>query len=325
MNSIHDAIEARWAETAALVALVPLKNLGVGKFPAERADAITYPYVSREIQSEPKLYISSDGEARRSTVMFRIWSPRHEDGMIVRNAFRGERGDPDGFHNKAFIAGGRRVLLCREEDWQEFQEPDGMWSFMMPVAFDHTEPPVEPTPDPDPDPSEDDEEIMFAQTQTVSVASTTVESSLIGTGQGDATIPAGDMEVGEEWVAELSGDWTLTGSASDMTFRVYLGGVEIVEFDLAMLFGGDAVPWYARIRVTRLTTGVAGTVRVEGEFVSVGTDANPRTFHDAAAITIPDNVSIAPGVTAQWAAAHANNRFRMMPPSSFRVRRMVTV
>lgn len=323
MNSIHDAIEARWAETAALVALVPLKNLGVGKFPAERADAITYPYVSREIQSEQPLYYSSDGMALRAFVMFRIWSWRHEDGKAVRNAFRGERGDPDGFENQTFEAGERLVLLSRESDWGEFQEPDGMWSFMMLVRMDHKDPFVE-TPV-DPDPVEDDEEIMFAQTQTVSVASTTVESSLIGTGQGDATILAGDMEIGEEWVAELSGDWTLTGSASDLTFRVYLGGVEIVEFDLAMLYGGSAVPWYARIRVTRLTTGVAGTVRVEGEFVSEGTDANPRTFRDAAAITIPDNVSIVPGVTAQWVAAHANNRFRMMAPSSFRVRRMVTV
>lgn len=155
-----------------------------------------------------------------------------------------------------------------------------------------------------------DAESIWASTTITEVASTGTETTLLGGGQGSLTINANEWGVGDVLVGEFSGDWTQTGTASNVTITAKVGTGATISWTLFPIGSVDQEEWRCKVKFTRVTDGGSGTLLSEGELWANGTDATPALIGETTAVTVASNVSQAIDLTCDWVTGHANNKWR---------------
>lgn len=142
------------------------------------------------------------------------------------------------------------------------------------------------------------------------VSNTGTETTLLGGGEGSLTLAANDWEVGDVLIGEFSGDWTQTGTASNVTITAKVGTGATISWTLIPIGSVDQEEWRCRVKFTRVTEGGSGTVLSEGELWASGTDATPALIGETTAVTVPSNAAQTLDLTCDWVTGHANNKWR---------------
>ena len=153
--------------------------------------------------------------------------------------------------------------------------------------------------------------VIFNQTSSVTVANTTGETNLLGTGIGSATLPANFVTLGRS-IRVKSYGYISTGAANtSATLRIYVGSATIltstgslpsglsnalVEFDFTFRFAPSGT-----------IIGQGSTKITSGAFVSsVG-----RPLVMTAPATITQTIANALNATYQWGTPSASNTITM--------------
>lgn len=154
---------------------------------------------------------------------------------------------------------------------------------------------------------------QFSANTTQTVANTTTETTLFGSGTGTLTIPANRLEVGSVIVCDLAGVYSTKGSpVGNVTFRAKLGGTNVCVTATSSFFAANITnnSWHLWLLITCQSTGVSGgiigqamlgysTGTVNGEFVQLPGSLTP--------ITIDTTGTLALNVTFEWATADNSN------------------
>lgn len=146
--------------------------------------------------------------------------------------------------------------------------------------------------------------IQFTQTASQTIANTTTETSLFGTGLGTLTLPANALAVGTTIRIRMSGVVSSTGANAPL--RVKLGGTTLATSDALNFATITNRAWRLEVDITCRTTGATGTVIGQGIFwYQISTVAvNGLGLAMTATATIDTTTSLALALTAQWSAAN---------------------
>lgn len=153
---------------------------------------------------------------------------------------------------------------------------------------------------------------LFAQTaNSVPIAATTVEGTLIDGGVGSLTVPANFFKVGDSFMATMGGHISSANNV-DIRLRVKAGSVVFGDTGLFRLGHSNAQHWDLQIRFTVRAIGAAGVASIAsfGQF-TYSKDAS-TTFEGADFSTINNTtfdttISNTFNITIQWANNNAAN------------------
>lgn len=117
---------------------------------------------------------------------------------------------------------------------------------------------------------------LFTGTASVTV-STSGDQTLMPAGQGSTTIPANYLQVGKTIRLKVSGYLTTGVTPGNATLTFKLGGSGVINTGAFALIGSlTNLFWEAEVNLTSRTTGVSGTVMINGKFIyeitAVGAD-----------------------------------------------------
>ena len=151
----------------------------------------------------------------------------------------------------------------------------------------------------------------FVQTASVTVANTVTETTLLGAGQGNLTLPANFLTLGRTGKFEAWGVLSsLTLTPGTLTFNLKLGSVVLASTGAVALIPSLAnALWHAEITVTTRTIGVTGTVMVQGKLTITNAlaDSVEVLSNGVSVVTIDTTVSEALDLTATFSIASASN------------------
>jgi hypothetical protein len=155
---------------------------------------------------------------------------------------------------------------------------------------------------------------LFAQTSTVVVANTVVETNIIGTGVGSITMPANALTVGTSCVVEAGGVMSCLNN-STLVIRVYCGvsGTTLLATFPTLTIGTSTGRWFGlALYFTIRTIGIAGvaSISIRGVYqqnIDVGNELYGTSFHTVNNTTFNSTVSNTLLVSIQWGVASASN------------------
>lgn len=152
---------------------------------------------------------------------------------------------------------------------------------------------------------------MFTGTASKTVANTTSETSLIPTGIGSVTLPAGFLAVGKRIRIAGGGVFSTILVPGNVTVRMKLGSVTVASVVISnILSSASNNAFQFTGSVTCRTTGASGTVVTDGN-ASYETGLLSRGFaplnNAGATATVDTTTSKALDVTVQWATGSASN------------------
>jgi len=154
--------------------------------------------------------------------------------------------------------------------------------------------------------------VMFTQTADKTVANTTTETTLIGTGVGTLTLPANSLIAGRTVRIKMSGIYsTVAVTGGTVTVKVKYGSTVIATIaTTALLTGATNDYWEGEVVLTCRTTGATGTVMTSGR-VGYQITGNAVIWDElnnaGATTTIDTTAATALDVTVTWSAANASN------------------
>ena len=158
--------------------------------------------------------------------------------------------------------------------------------------------------------------ILYVGTSTVTVANSTTETSMLGTGVGSATLPANFAVVGRTIRVRSHGFISDTATPSS-TIKIKLGSVTLITSTGTLPSGLSNAEVTFEFVFTFRSIGATGTVigqgisRItSGAFVSSAARALVMT----APATIDTTIANAMDVTYQWGTASASNTISMTNP-----------
>ena len=146
---------------------------------------------------------------------------------------------------------------------------------------------------------------VFVQTASQTVANTVTETTLTATGVGTLTLPANFFVSGKTIRIKASGVVSDTGTPTN-TVNIKLGGTTVATTG-AVAFSGALSnnAWFIEAEITCRTTGVGGTVFVQGRF-----DVEPGNFEgmpNTTTDTVNTTTTLLIDVTFTWGTASASN------------------
>ena len=151
---------------------------------------------------------------------------------------------------------------------------------------------------------------IFTQTADQTIADTTDETSLFGTGVGTLTLPANFWVVGKTIRIEIHGDFADTGNPT-ARIKVKLDTVECSDSTAITLSGlGGIEEWETEVIMTCRSTGGSGTIEtvVDWEYeTTTGSSAIERLDISGTLQTVNTTQSDTLDVTFQWGTANALN------------------
>lgn len=149
----------------------------------------------------------------------------------------------------------------------------------------------------------------FTATASATVANTTTETSILGTGVGTKTLPANFFVAGKTLRVVVKGHIADTGTPT-LRIRCKLGSTTIVDTGAQTLLAITGTRGFeAEFLLTCRTTGASGTVFGQGDFQynSAAVTGNVIDAPNTAATTVDTTASQAVDVTATWGTASASN------------------
>lgn len=155
--------------------------------------------------------------------------------------------------------------------------------------------------------------VTFIQTQNVTAAFgtvTTTETTLVGTGSGTATLPAGFFTAGKTIRVAASGYYTSGTTAKTLRIRLRIGAGGItgtVAGDttaIATTNGLTTVLWTFEGYLTCYTTGAGGTMWAQSKFMPQTSATVSQTWPmgNTATVAVDTTTTNAISLTAQWGA-----------------------
>lgn len=151
---------------------------------------------------------------------------------------------------------------------------------------------------------------IFTQTADRTIADSTSETTMFGSGVGTLTLPANFFVAGKTIHVELRGHNSTIPAAGNLTFKVYLGATQIIASATNAAGNGYTNRgWGIVFDITCRSTGASGTVFGQG-LVTRSSSSSTLDGWDmvaTSATTINTTGSLAINVTAQWSTADAGN------------------
>jgi len=152
----------------------------------------------------------------------------------------------------------------------------------------------------------------FTATTTATIANTTTETTLVGSGVGSLTFGANTLTAGKTIRLRCAGYWSsdllLAGT---MRWRVKLGSTVVLDTAAFTPIGGITnLLWQLDATITCRTTGASGTVFAQGSAErqeTAGIAFPARAMVNTSTSTIDTTASQALDVTFQWGTADADN------------------
>jgi hypothetical protein len=153
---------------------------------------------------------------------------------------------------------------------------------------------------------------LYAQTaQSTPITNTTVETSLIGTGEGSLSVPANQFSIGDSYHGKIGGEMSAV-NAETIQIRIKTGSVVLGDTGLITLPNITNKFWEAELDFTIRQTGVATSASIisNGQFVYTS-DAHNR--YEGAGENFVNNTTFDTTVlntldiTAEWGSANVGN------------------
>lgn len=154
---------------------------------------------------------------------------------------------------------------------------------------------------------------LFEQTANVTVANTTTETTLVGTGNGSATLPVNFLQFGTAMQLWAMGVYSTTvGPTPTLRIRVKLGAAIVLDTTATTLTHGiDTLLWSCHALFVCRATGLPGSVIANGEMrYSLGlgtTDQTDFFTPNIVPISVATTGQLLFNVTAQWGTANIRN------------------
>lgn len=147
---------------------------------------------------------------------------------------------------------------------------------------------------------------LFTQTASATVGNTTSETTLVSTGTGTATLPAGFWIVGKTVRLTAAGYWSQTASSPTRTIKIYNGATAVINTAISP-FGSSVTSesWRVDALITCRTTGATGTVYAQGVIYLSGNATYGLVT--TATVTIDTTASAALDVKWTWGTADVSN------------------
>jgi len=147
---------------------------------------------------------------------------------------------------------------------------------------------------------------LFVQTQTVTVSSTTAETTLIGAGVGNVTLPAGFFVAGKSIGIKAFGIHSSAGGVT-IRLRIKLGSTTILDTG-ATNSGNDTDQGFSiDADICCRTSGVSGTVIGQGYYLEEGSNEKHAGMVNTTTTTIDTTAALAVNLTAEWSTSSASN------------------
>ena len=83
------------------------------------------PYATVNLESNQSEFRSNTSSVRRPGIRFKVWHDDHKSGAKIRDGIKKL------FENKSFTTSDANLILIRHENDFAFQEPDGVWQFVI--------------------------------------------------------------------------------------------------------------------------------------------------------------------------------------------------
>lgn len=148
-----------------------------------------------------------------------------------------------------------------------------------------------------------DTRTLFSQTATGTVANTTTETTIVGSGTGTMVLPANFFLTGKTIRVRGYGFHSSTASPT-LNLKIKLGSTVICSTGAHTHHNASNGYFEFEAIITCRTTGGSGTVFAQGKFFDA-TDLVP--MGTTAAVTVATTSSQTVGVTATWGTASASN------------------
>lgn len=150
---------------------------------------------------------------------------------------------------------------------------------------------------------------IFTSTADQSVANTTSEGTLIGTGVGTLTLPANFWTVGKTIRLRIWGYYSNDVIPGDTNIRVKIGSVTVMSTGDKLLNNAAETDraFSMEFDLTCRTTGASGTILGNGRFQYVRDNALPEYLPLSGLETVNTTAAATLDVTAQWTAAEIGN------------------
>lgn len=158
----------------------------------------------------------------------------------------------------------------------------------------------------------------FAQTNTVTVVNTVVETALTGTGVGSLSVPANKFGVGGSYIAEAGGVMSCLNNET-LTIRIYGGatGTTLLGTIPTLTIPTSTGKWwgvamYFTVRTLGIATVASLSVRATyTQNVDTGNNLFGSSFHTVNTTTFDTTILNTLRITAQWGSASASNTIAM--------------
>ncbi len=146
---------------------------------------------------------------------------------------------------------------------------------------------------------------IFTQTADTTVANTTTETSIIGTGIGTISLPGSFFTAGKTINFHVHGYHSSTGNPT-LTVRVKLGSTTVCS-GIVTSGNGSTQGFNIDGLITCRTTGTTGTVSAGGEFSELHSSGQTTGLIQTGTTTINTTSSQVLSITVQWGTASAGN------------------
>lgn len=147
---------------------------------------------------------------------------------------------------------------------------------------------------------------IFTQTEEETVAGTTSERTIIGSGTGTLTLPADFFIVGKSIEYEIRGVHSSTGNPN-ITIKCTLGGATIATTGAVASGNGTNDGFVIKGIITCRSVGSSGTVASSGEYQELHNSGKRAGIKQAGATTIDTTTSQNLNITVTWGTASAGN------------------
>ncbi len=145
---------------------------------------------------------------------------------------------------------------------------------------------------------------LFTGTADATASGTTTELTLVPTGVGTVTLPAGYLTAGKTIRVKIGGMCGLTGTPNLQIFAYLGGGANICATGIRAVSFPSNRGFNIFLEITCRTTGVSGTVVANGMFIA---NSEQMPLYNSSTSVVDTTGTLAINVTGQWNNANVLN------------------